>query len=57
MTSQTGPATLDEREAGPHRPFDDAITAAGTVAPAEANPPPAAVALTYLAGHLAGGAV
>jgi hypothetical protein len=39
MTTQTGPATLDEQEADTHRPFEDAITAADTVAPGEANPP------------------
>jgi vacuolar iron transporter family protein len=39
MTTQTGPVTLDEQEAGPHRPFEDAITAADTVAPAGPNRP------------------
>jgi vacuolar iron transporter family protein len=39
MTTPTGPATLDGQEAGPHRPFEDAITAGGTVASAEAVPP------------------
>jgi vacuolar iron transporter family protein len=39
MTTPTGPATLPEQEVSPHRPFEDAITAVDTVAPAEASQP------------------